>query len=200
MPDYMKSISAVVGVMFACLGCSVEQQQPPEAPDIDVAVDPGTWPEYDVRWADVDVGTEERTITVPTIRIEQANREVTVPYIRVNPPGARDVEERTVALEVDVPHTGYRLEIVQVIAADDDLWVIGELRAPEGQGDGVQDRVADQIVVEAPADLDVRRVVIGNIDAGSTSGGVRVVNSRAALTEIVPQQGRILYSQGNQTG
>ena len=93
----------VVGCLavFGAAGCTTEQTQPGEAPDIDVDVDPGQWPEYKVNWADVDVGTREQTVTVPVVRIEQETRQVTVPYIDINPPGAGNREERT----IQVPHT-----------------------------------------------------------------------------------------------
>jgi hypothetical protein len=93
-------------------GCSVEREQAAQAPDVDV--DPGRWPEYDVNWADVDVGTEQRTITVPVVRIEREQKQVQVPYIRIAPPGGGQIEERTVSLSVDVPNAGYELQIVEV--------------------------------------------------------------------------------------
>jgi hypothetical protein len=195
MLDEIRGTLLAVSVALAAAGCQVEQQQPAEPPDIDVDVDPGRWPEYDVDWADVDVGTEERTVTIPTIQIQEETREVNVPYIRVNPPGGGEIEERTVSLEVDVPHPGYHLQIVEVRAADDDLWVIGELREADTAAEPGRVRATDQVVIEAPEDLDVRRVVIGEPAAGTSRTDVRFIESRAALMDLIPPEARVLYNR-----
>ena len=36
--------------MTAMIGCAVDQTQEARAPAVDVEVDPGRWPEFDVRW------------------------------------------------------------------------------------------------------------------------------------------------------
>lgn len=51
-------------------GCEVEQTEEGEMPE--VRVEGGNLPEYDVDAPDVDVSTEERTITVPTVDVEPA--------------------------------------------------------------------------------------------------------------------------------
>ena len=56
-------------------GCQVQQEEEARLPDVDIDVQGGEWPEYDVKWADVEVGTEERTITVPVVRVEKETRE-----------------------------------------------------------------------------------------------------------------------------
>src|SRR5688572_9259405 len=101
-------------------GCSVEREQQAEAPDVDVDVDAGRWPDYKVNWADVEVGTEQRTITVPVVSVEQKPKQVTVPFISINPPGGGQTEERTVSLGVDVPNAGYEIQIAEVRASGDD--------------------------------------------------------------------------------
>lgn len=124
---------APIGLAALCLvlgaGCNVQEEQEARLPDADVDIDVegGRWPEYDVNWADVDVGTEERTITVPVVRIEKETRQVTVPYVSVTPPAGAAAEERTVSVELDAPHAGYTLQIVEVRASNDDLWVIARL-------------------------------------------------------------------------
>ena len=47
-------------------GCDVEQTEEGELPDVDMNVEPGNMPEYDVDAPDVDIETEQRTIEVPT--------------------------------------------------------------------------------------------------------------------------------------
>lgn len=172
-------------------GCQVEQQQPGQAPDVDVDVDAGRWPQYDVAWADVNVGTEERTVTVPVVSVRQETREVSVPFIDINPPGSRDREEQTVSMELEVPHAGYQLEIGEVRAAGDDLWVIGRLTAT-GDAAAAKTRVMDQVVIRAPEDLDAQG------DRRDATGGhlqpaisVRRVNVRGESDDSVRRARRL---------
>lgn len=50
--------------------CDVEQTDEGEALDVEVS---GELPEYDVDTPDVEFGTEERTVEVPTMDIEEAD-------------------------------------------------------------------------------------------------------------------------------
>lgn len=189
------AVAAVLAV-FTVAGCEVEQTEPAEAPDVDVRVDPGEWPDYDVKWADVDVGTREETVTVPVVRVEEETRQVSVPYIDINPPGARDREERTIQVELDAPHAGHQLQIVEVRASGDDLWVIAELRESDQAAAQVVTRLSDQVVLNAPADLDVRKVIVGERPSGHYNQQHRFVDSRGALDQMIPQGGRVLYTRG----
>jgi hypothetical protein len=175
--------------------CDVTRTEPGRAPNVDVDVDaePGRWPEYDVEWANVEVGTTQRTITVPVVRVVQETREITVPYIDINPPGARNREERTVAMEVEAPHAGYELQIVEVRAVNDTLWVIGELRGTAQPSSREATRVSDQVVINAPEDLDVRRVMIGARPAGVYNQQFRYFTDRSAVDQAIPSGGRVLY-------
>jgi hypothetical protein len=177
------------------IGCSTEQTAPGEAPDVDVDVDPGRWPEYKVNWADVDVGTRERTVTVPVVQVTQETRQVQVPYIDINPPGARDREERTIQVEVDAPHAGYQRQITEVRAAGDDLWVVAQLREGDAPAAQAVTRVSDQVVVNAPANLDVCKVIIGTRPPGGYNEQHRFVDSMEALTRAIPQGSRVLYQR-----
>ena len=195
---HRRSISlaaAAVLVVSGALGCSVEKTAPGEAPEVDVNVDSGRWPEYKVNWADVDVGSRERTITVPVVQVTQETRQVQVPYIDINPPGARDREERTIHVEVDAPHAGYRLQITQVRASGGNLWVVAQLtegNATAGQG---VTRLSDQVVVNAPANLDVRKVIVGARPPGGHNEQHRFVDSMDALNRAVPQGSRVIYQR-----
>lgn len=55
-------------------GCTVEQTEEGEMPDVDV--EGGELPEYDVDAADVEIGTETREIEVPDVDIEMPEEEV----------------------------------------------------------------------------------------------------------------------------
>jgi hypothetical protein len=183
--------SVVALASFA--GCRAEQTQEAKAPEVDVDVESGQWPRYKVQWADVDVGTTQRTVTVPVVRVERETREISVPYIDINPPGAGDREERTVAVEVDVPHAGYQLQITDVLAHSDELWVVAHLIEASPEQGGGSTRLADQVVVNAPSDLDVEKVVVGGRPEGVFNRQHRFVESRAALDEQLPRGARVLY-------
>lgn len=60
---------ALVGA-FALTACDVDQTQEGEVPDVDVNASGGALPEYDVDTADVDVGTENKTVEVPTLDVD----------------------------------------------------------------------------------------------------------------------------------
>lgn len=190
---------AAVGAMALLpLGaCTTEQTQPAEAPEVDVDVDPGQWPEYKVNWADVDVGTREKTVTVPTVQVVQEKRQVSVPYLDINPPGARDREERTISMELDVPHPGYQLTITEVHAARNDLWVIARLHEGEApaKGKNLATRVSDQVVVNAPEDLNVRKVVVGDRPDGDYNRQYSFAGSMSDLSQRIPQGARVIYQR-----
>jgi len=73
-------------LLFGLSGCTVEKTEEGRAPDVDVAVDPGEVPEYDVDPVDVDVTTEEKTVTVPDVDVDVTTEEttVTVPDVDIN--------------------------------------------------------------------------------------------------------------------
>jgi hypothetical protein len=179
----------------ALTGCTVEQTEEARPPEVDVDVDPGRWPDYKVNWADVDVGTSERTITVPVVRIEKETRTVSVPYIDITPPGVGQREERLVSIDVDVPHGGYELQITEIRASRDDLWVVGHLRETSASSTPQPTRVADQVMINAPGDLDVRTIIVGQRPDGVDNQEHRFVGSAGDLQQIVPTQARVIYER-----
>lgn len=185
------AMMAIIAVAAGGGACSVEQTREAEAPDVDVQG--GQAPRFDVNWADVDVGTTTKTVTVPVVRVERETREVTVPYIDITPAGSAAREERTVTMEMDVPNAGYELVIEEVRAAGDDLWVVARLSEGQGAAAQVVTRVSDQVVVNAPADLDVRKVVVGQRPSGAYNQQYRFFESMASLEAAVPEGARVLY-------
>ena len=66
-------IFATILVGISCLGvaaCNVDQTQEGELPDVDVNASGGQMPEFDVDGPEVNVGTENRTVEVPTIDVD----------------------------------------------------------------------------------------------------------------------------------
>ena len=195
----MGRISSSLQTVVSCLsfvmviGCAVDQTQEARAPDVDVEVDAGRWPQYKVNWADIDVGTSERTITVPVVRIEKETRKITVPFIDINLPGARERDEQAISIDVDVPHAGYELQITEVRASGDDLWVIGTLRETGTRAAQVLTRLSDRVVINAPEDLDIRRVVVGERPASADNEHLRFIESMDDLDRVIPDGARLLY-------
>lgn len=185
----------ILAAALVFTGCSVERTRTGEAPEVDVDVDPGSWPRYNVKWADVDVGTATRTVTVPKLEWKREQMEVQVPYIDINPPGGGDREDRTVAVELEVPTGGYDLAIREVRAAGDDLWVISELKRT-GATTGGPTRVSDQLVVKAPEDLDVHHFVVGQRPEGVYNQQYSFYPDMSALQQRLPQGGgRVIYQR-----
>ena len=187
--------AALMVLLGGSIACSVEKTQEGKLPDVDVDVDSGRWPKYDVNWADVDVGTTERTIEVPEIEFKREKKTVSVPYIDINPPGTGDREERSIAMEIEVPTGGYELEIREIRAAGDSLWVIGELQKSDGMATQATTRVSDQVVINAPEDLNVRKVIVGERPQGVYNQQYMFVTDRSELSRRMPEGGRTLYQR-----
>lgn len=60
--------SAILAASVALVGCDVDQTEETELPEVEMRE--GNMPEFDVETADVDVGTEEKTVEVPTMDVE----------------------------------------------------------------------------------------------------------------------------------
>jgi hypothetical protein len=82
-------------------------------------------------------------------------------------------------------------QITEMRAAEDDLRVIAQLREGGQPAAQATTRASDQVVVNAPADLDVRTVIVGQRPQGISTEH-RFVESATALDQIIPQGGRVL--------
>lgn len=60
---------ALVGCL-ALAACDVDQTKEGELPDVDVNASGGQLPEFDVDAPEVNVGTENKTVQVPTIDVD----------------------------------------------------------------------------------------------------------------------------------
>ena len=65
--------SLIAPLAIGLAACDVDQTQEAELPEVEVK--DGQMPEYDVETADVDVGTEEKTIEVPDVDITMPDAE-----------------------------------------------------------------------------------------------------------------------------
>lgn len=66
-----KSLVLLLALLVASVtgACRVRQTEEGEVPDVDVNVEGGKVPEYDVDAADVDVKAEKREVTVPDVDV-----------------------------------------------------------------------------------------------------------------------------------
>ena len=63
------AFAMVLMLVIGTAGCRVSQTEEGEMPDVDVKVEDGKLPEYDGDTAEVEVGTEKKTIEVPDVDV-----------------------------------------------------------------------------------------------------------------------------------
>ena len=64
-------IKVLVGAScFAMAACDVDQTKEGEMPDVDVNASGGQLPEFNVEGPEVNVGTENKTVQVPTVDVD----------------------------------------------------------------------------------------------------------------------------------
>lgn len=171
--------------------CEVDQTEEGDLPDVDVSVDSGDLPEYDVDWADVEVGTRTEMVEVPKVVVVTEMEEVEVPYLDVDMPEGGEKMERTIVVEAEVGEEA-ELEIEEVYAAGNRLVVISRLDRTGTMLDGETVRVSDQLVINAP-DLDVRHYVIGERPVGGFNNQYTYIADRSEIADML-QNGRTIYS------
>jgi hypothetical protein len=69
----MRPITKLAISLAGCFGiaaCDVDQTQEAEMPEVDVNTTGGQLPEYDVDAPTVNVGTENKTVEVPTVDVD----------------------------------------------------------------------------------------------------------------------------------
>jgi hypothetical protein len=87
-----RAIGAVLGVAALAVVAygafyflDVEQTQEARMPTVDVEVEGGQAPEFDVDTGSVDVGTTTQTVEVPDVEVTTNEREITLPTLEVEP-------------------------------------------------------------------------------------------------------------------
>jgi len=168
--------------VLSLASCDVDQTQKAELPDVDVKVGEGQLPKFDVNWADVNVGTRTETIKVPKIKVVMEEEEVEIPYVDVDMPNSGDKEELTLAVEADVRGTMKDLEIQEVYATDNRLYVVSTLEDSGEDLGGEIARVSDHLVLNAPEDLNVKHIIIGERPKGAFNRQFRYVSSRSDIS------------------
>ncbi len=171
--------------------CDIDQTQEAKLPEVEVEA--GQLPSYDVDWADIDVGTTTRTVTVPKIRVVMEEEEITVPYIDVDMPNSGEKEELTLVAEAEVGGESHSLEIQEVVATGTKLIVISELKATGQDLQEERMRVSDRLILNAP-DLDVKHYIIGKRPSGSFNQQYSYIGSRSTIDKKI-SKGKTIYKK-----
>ncbi len=68
----MKAVVRVIGIaaVLSASACDVDQTKEGELPEVEVNTSGGQLPEFDVDGPSVNVGTERKTIEVPTLEVD----------------------------------------------------------------------------------------------------------------------------------
>lgn len=183
--------TALFAAIALTAGCDVDKTQAGELPDVDVDVESGSLPSYDVDWADVDVSTTTETVTVPKLKVVMEEESVEVPSIDVDLPGDDEKVRRTIQVSAQVASDSADLEINEVYQLDDTLLVISRLTGAT-EGDSKQ-MVTDQIVINAP-ELDVRHVIISDRPDAPHNEQFRYVPNRSSIQRDLDRSNKI-YSR-----
>ncbi|RKN78691.1 hypothetical protein [Ulvibacterium marinum] len=190
----MKKVILTTLILAFAISCNVKKEEKGALPDIDVDVsaDMGELPEYEVNWADINVGTTTKMVKIPKVIVVMEEEEVEVPFIDVDMPG-EDKMERTIVIEAEVSGNEHDLNIQEIRATDRRLYVISKLdKLDTDLGDKTM-RVQDQIELNAP-DLDVVHIIIGERADNVLNKQYRYINSMNDLSEKV-KKAKIIYSK-----
>lgn len=77
--------AAVIVAVGAFYFVDIDQTQKAKLPDVDVSVEGGQAPEFDVKTGDIEVGSTEKEVLVPKVVMEKET--VTVPTVDIQPAG-----------------------------------------------------------------------------------------------------------------
>jgi hypothetical protein len=152
------SFFAVAAILTSCDIKKTEGGDMPEV-DIDIQAESGELPEYDVDWMSVDVATTTKMVEVPKLVIVMEEEEVEVPVLDIDMPGEKS--ERTLTVEAEVSGTDKDLDIKQVRATKNKLFVIATLEDAGTDLQGKTIRKQDQVMINA-GNLDVEYIVVGD--------------------------------------
>ncbi|WP_124979747.1 hypothetical protein [Nonlabens xiamenensis] len=182
------SIFALVAMMTSC---DVKKEESGELPelDVDVEAEAGNLPEYDVEWMDVDVSTTTKMVEVPKLVVVMEEEEIEVPVIDFDMPG--DKNERTLTVEAEVSGTDHDLDIQEVRASKNRLYVISTLESNDTDLEDKTIRKQDQIMINAP-DLDVQYIIVGEKPDRVFNSNNMYVKSMNDLNESI-SSAKVIY-------
>jgi len=190
----MKKVVLPLLMLALVSSCNIKKEESGELPDLDVDVsaDAGELPEYEVNWADIDVGTTTKTVEIPKVIVVMEEEQVEVPFIDVDMPG-EDKMERSIVVEAEVSGNEHDLNIQEIRASERRLYVISKLDKLDTDLGDKKLRVQDQLEINAP-DLDVVHIIVGERADNVLNNQYRYVNSMSDLDSKV-REAKVIYSK-----
>ncbi|TLF47063.1 hypothetical protein [Maribacter aurantiacus] len=193
----MKKLILIFGVGALITSCNIKKEEKGEMPevDVDVMADAGELPEYEVNWADIDVGTTTRTVNVPKVVVVMEEEEVEVPFIDFDMPegDSTQVSERTIMVEAEVTDTEHNLDIRKIYASGNKLFVVSELTSTDTSIADKTMRVSDQVVLKAP-ELDVKYYIVGQRPENMFNSKYEYVNNMSEIEKEM-KDSKVIYEK-----
>lgn len=188
----MKKVVLVLCVALLIVGCKIDKEESGELPtvDVDVEGDMGELPEYDVEWADIDVGTKTKTVEIPKVVVVMEEEEVEIPYLDFEMPG-QDKTERSITVEAEVYGNEHDIEIQEIRASKNRLFVISTIEEMDTDLGGKTMRIQDQVEINAP-DLDVKHIIVGKRVDRAFNNNYTYVNTMNDLDDVV-KNAQVVY-------
>lgn len=164
----LKTISLLFTTTVLLFSCNIDQKRKAELPDVDmdVSVEEGQLPKFDIDWADIDVGTKTKMVKIPKVVIVMEEEEIEVPYIDIDMPEDDNDEtenekfEQNIIVEAEVTDNEHELEIKEIRATGSTLYVISELEKKSTSIGDKKMRVSDQVSLNAP-ELNIKHYIVG---------------------------------------
>ncbi len=156
----------LICIALAFSSCNIDQKKKTELPEIDMEVDveEGQLPSFDVDWAEVNVGMKTKMVEVPKVVIVMEEEEVEVPYLDIDMPNdgddAMEKMEQNIMVEAEVTGNEHKLNIKEIRASGTTLYVISELEETSMTIGDKKLRVSDQVSINAP-DLNIKYYIVG---------------------------------------
>ncbi|CUH99524.1 hypothetical protein [Leisingera aquaemixtae] len=70
-PSYIfAAIAGILVLVFAVYMVDIDQTEETRLPDVDVKIEGGQLPEFEAEVGDIETGTKDVTVTVPTVDIQ----------------------------------------------------------------------------------------------------------------------------------
>ncbi|RCS26402.1 hypothetical protein DUT90_11610 [Polaribacter sp. WD7] len=196
----MKKVIMTIMAAAFIVSCDVNQTKKTKLPEVevDVETEAGQLPSYNVEWADINVGTTTKKVTVPKIVVITEEVEVEVPYVDVDMPNDNnnkiEKEEKTVLVEVEVDENMHEIDIKEIRASQNNLVVISELEAKNQTLGDKKIRISDQITLNAP-DLNVKHYIVGEKPDRVFNSQHKYFETMEEVDEALQKDYKVIYSK-----
>jgi len=188
-------ISSILSA-FMFSACTVDKEENTELPEVDVEVEDGNLPTYDVNWADVDVSTRKKMVEVPKVMVVMEEEEVEVPYVDFDMPDSQGMEkgEEVISVEVQVQNESREINISEVYLHNNKLIVVSQLENTGTSLDDKRVQVSDQMIVNLPKEKSMKVVhyVIGENPSSNRNSGYNFIGSKSEISNVLNNANQII--------